>query len=184
MSADQRQPVDELQSVASPPTPLLPSFPPTWMVVHPRERRAKCTIRHLREQPGYVFYKYPKVPLPPAGYCRLGLGGPLLSPADAHSGLLILDGTWRWAEQMLPRFQDLPVRSLPPLVTAYPRVSKLMEDPDAGLATVEALFAAYRLLGRPTDGILDQYHWRDEFLALNGWSGLASSSTARSQASS
>ena len=53
--------------------------------------------------------------------------------------------------------------------TAYPRVSKLGTDPDNGLASVEALFAAYRILGRPTVGLLDQYRWGEEFLRVNGW---------------
>jgi hypothetical protein len=30
------------------------------------------------------------------------------------------------------------------------------------------LFLAHHLLGRPTDGLLDRYHWAAEFLALNG----------------
>ena len=51
--------------------------------------------------------------------------------------------------------------------TAYPRSSKLFDDPDAGLATIEAIFAAYVALGRDTSGLLDSYHWSDEFLALN-----------------
>ena len=50
---------------------------------------------------------------------------------------------------------------------AYPRVSKLGTDPDNGLATVEALFLAYHILGRPTECLLDHYHWADEFLRLN-----------------
>jgi ribosome biogenesis protein Tsr3 len=40
-------------------------------------------------------------------------------------------------------------------------------DPDNGLASVEALYLAYHILGRPTDGLLDQYHWGEEFLRLN-----------------
>ena len=47
-------------------------------------------------------------------------------------------------------------------------MSKRGTDPDNGLASVEALFAAYRILGRPTDGFLDHYHWAAEFLHLNG----------------
>jgi len=53
--------------------------------------------------------------------------------------------------------------------TAYPRVSKTYDDPAGGLATVEALYAAYRLLGRPTEGLLDHYRWAEEFLRRNGW---------------
>jgi pre-rRNA-processing protein TSR3 len=61
----------------------------------------------------------------------------------------------------------VPVRSLPPLTTAYPRTSKVRSDPDGGLATIEAIYAAYRLLGRDTAGLLDHYHWAAEFVELN-----------------
>jgi len=50
-------------------------------------------------------------------------------------------------------------------------VSKPGTDPDNGLATIEAVFLAYRILGRPTDGLLDQYRWAEEFLRLNPLSG-------------
>ena len=79
----------------------------------------------------------------------------------------MLDGTWKWAEKMEREFADVPVRSLPEWKTAYPRVSKLYEDPEAGLATIEAIYAAYRLLGRDTSNLLAGYHWAERFLELN-----------------
>ena len=91
----------------------------------------------------------------------------MLSSADAACGLLVLDGTWRLAGKMAGDFLDVPARTLPPWETAYPRTSKLFGDPLGGLATVEAVFAAYSVLGRDVTGLLDQYHWRDEFLARN-----------------
>jgi pre-rRNA-processing protein TSR3 len=142
--------------------------PPTVFVVHPKERRKKCSIEPLRGREDFVFWKYPRRGSESlAGYIRLDLDGPLLTAADRDSGLLLLDGTWKLAEQMLPDFQPLPARSLLPWRTAYPRVSKLYEDPDQGLATIEALFAAFWQSGRDTTGLLDQYHWRDEFLRIN-----------------
>jgi pre-rRNA-processing protein TSR3 len=150
-----------------PPHP--PAFPPTVIVVHPKERRSKCSVEPLRGRPGFAFWNWPKRgPEPLGGFVRLGLGGPELSPADAGRGLLVLDGTWRLASRMEPDFSDLPVRSLPPhWQTAYPRTSKLFKDPAAGLATIEALYAAYTALGRDTTGLLDSYRWRDEFLRSN-----------------
>ena len=145
------------------------SHPPTIIVVHPKERRSKCSVEPLRGRDGFAFWNWPKrVPQPLNGYVRLGLGGPELSPTEADRGLLMLDGTWRLASKMEPDFADLPVRSLPThWKTAYPRISKLTEDPAAGLATIEALYAAYVALGRDTTGLLDQYRWRDDFLRLN-----------------
>ena len=149
--------------------PEVHNAPPTIVVVHPKERRSKCSVEPLRGRPGFSFWKWPRRgPERLEGYVRLGLGGPTLSPADADRGLLVLDGTWRLVEKMEPDFADLPVRALPPTWrSASPRVSKLSEDPSAGLATVEAIYAAYATLGRDTAGLLDHYHWRDEFLAIN-----------------
>ncbi len=141
--------------------------PATIIVVHPRERRAKCTVQPLRQQPGFVFYKHPRLPQELSGYVRLGMGGPIISVADANCGLLVLDGTWRWVEPMERLAATVPIRSLPPLVTAYPRSSKVSENPDGGLATVEAIYAAYRLLGRNTTGLLDRYHWAVQFIEQN-----------------
>lgn len=102
-----------------------------------------------------------------SGYVRLGLGGPILGPDDANCGLLVLDGTWRHVEPMQRAHAEIPIRSLPPLITAYPRTSKVHQDPDGGLATVEAVYAAYRLLRRDATGLLDHYHWATEFVEQN-----------------
>lgn len=144
--------------------------PPTVIVRHSRENPRKCSVLPLRGRPDVVLLGYPvKVPPDLAGYVRLAAEGPELSAADAGCGLLLLDGSWRWAEAMTRDFAHVPPRSLHGVKTAYPRVSKLGTDPDNGLASVEALYAAYRLLGRPTEGLLDHYHWRLEFLRLNSW---------------
>ena len=146
----------------------MPTVLPTIFVVHPKEKRKKCTVEPLRGIPGFVFWKYPHVgPESLDGYVQLGFDGPQLSSSDANCGLLILDGTWRFAAKMEEDFGHIPVRSLPPLKTAYPRVSKMFENPDGGLATIEAVYAAYRLLGRETVGLLDGYRWAPEFLSLN-----------------
>jgi pre-rRNA-processing protein TSR3 len=115
-----------------------------------------------------VFLTYP-VAKPPLleGYIRLAADGPELSVADHACGILLLDGSWNWADKMTQAFEAVPPRSLHGVKTAYPRVSKLGTDPDNGLASIEALFIAYHLLGRPTEGLLDQYRWKDEFLRLN-----------------
>ena len=119
-----------------------------------------------------TFLRYPLAEHPCLdGYIRLAAEGPSLSAADAAHGILLLDGSWRWAGIMTRAFRDVPTRSLQGFRSAYPRVSKQGTDPDNGLASVEALFIAYHILGRPTDGLLDHYHWAEEFLRLNGWKG-------------
>jgi pre-rRNA-processing protein TSR3 len=142
--------------------------PITIIVRHPRERPQKCSVYPLRGRADLLFLDYP-VTNPPdlAGYVRLAPDGPPLTPADADAGLLILDGSWRWADVMTKQFAHVPPRALSGYRTAYPRVSKLYEDPAEGLATVEALYLAYHILGRPTAGLLDHYRWGAEFLRLN-----------------
>ena len=143
---------------------------PTVIVVHPKERRSKCSVEPLRGRDQFEFVRFPDpVPLSLDGYVRLGMGGPIISEKDRDHGLLLLDGTWKLAARMEPFYKDLPVRSLPSIKTAYPRTSKVFADPDGGLATIEALYAALRLMKHDVVGLLDHYHWKDEFLKLNGW---------------
>jgi pre-rRNA-processing protein TSR3 len=153
----------------TPKAPMPLDHPPTVIVRHPKENPRKCSVLPLRGRPDVVFLEYPLKESPDlGGYVRLAAEGPELSVADAASGILLLDGSWRWAGAMERAFADVPPRSLRGYRTAYPRVSKLGTDPDNGLASVEALFLAYHLLGRPTEGLLDHYHWAEEFLRLNG----------------
>jgi pre-rRNA-processing protein TSR3 len=144
-------------------------YPPTIVVRHPREAPAKCSILPLRGRADIVLLQHPVAERPNlTGYIRLAAEGPELAATDSPCGLLLLDASWRWAEAMNRGFLDVPSRSLHGFQTAYPRRSKLFQDPDNGLASVEALFLAYRILGRPTDGLLDYYRWRETFLQLNG----------------
>jgi pre-rRNA-processing protein TSR3 len=146
------------------------SYPPTIIIRHAKENPRKCSILPLRGRPGIVILGYPVKQMPDfASYIRLADEGPELSPVDLTCGLLLLDGSWRRAGAMTQAFQHVPPRSLHGYQTAYPRVSKLGTDPAHGLASVEALYIAHRLLCRPTEGLLDHYHWRAEFLRLNGW---------------
>jgi pre-rRNA-processing protein TSR3 len=148
---------------------MTPTFPPTVIVRHPRENPRKCSVLPLRGRAGLLFLAHPVRERPDLrGYVRLAAEGPELSAADAAAGVLLLDGSWRRAEAMIRDFEDVPPRSLHGWRTAYPRVSKLGTDPDNGLASVEALFIAHHILGRPTTGLLDHYRWADEFLKANG----------------
>lgn len=144
------------------------SFPPTIIVRDTHENPRKCSVYPLRGLPGLVFLPHPLQERPPLdNYIRLAAEGPELSAADAEQGVLLLDGSWRWAGKMIRDFLDVPPRSLHGYRTAYPRVSKQGTDPDNGLASVEALYLAHHILGRPLEGLLDHYHWAAEFLELN-----------------
>jgi pre-rRNA-processing protein TSR3 len=144
------------------------SYPPTVIIRSRRENPKKCSVLPLRGRPDVLFLTYP-VSSPPllSGYVRLAAEGKELSADDADRGLLLLDGSWRWAEPMNQAFLDVPARSLHGYRTAYPRRSKRGTDPENGLASIEALFLAYHILGRPTTGLLDHYRWAEAFLQIN-----------------
>ena len=140
----------------------------TVILRHRRENLKKCSLSGLEEYPGLAFYTYPTDPLPDlTGYILLKVGAPPLTKTAA--GLLLIDATWRLAavmEKQLPL--KLEARSLPGTwLTAYPRRHTDCPNPSAGLSSIEALYIAHQILGRPTEGLLDRYHWKDLFLSLN-----------------
>jgi pre-rRNA-processing protein TSR3 len=140
------------------------------LIVHDlREPANKCSLTPLRGMEGVRF-------VPMRGNERVDAGrriwlhpdGDELGPEDRGLGILIIDCTWRRVATLSKRIDgQLLRRRLPNLVTAYPRRSKLGLDPEHGLASVEALYAALALLGAPCPELLARYHWRAEFLAAN-----------------
>ena len=144
-------------------------LPQVLIVVRRGEDPAQCTVRPLRGTPGLDFLPYPLRQKPDlARHLLLAPDALPLSPADAGRPLLLLDASWRNAAKMRKSVEPVDARSIPPgWQTAYPRRSKIHEDPDAGLATVEALFAALCTLGFRDDSLLRFYPWRDAFLELN-----------------
>jgi pre-rRNA-processing protein TSR3 len=142
----------------------------------PRESAAKCSLTPLRELEGLRFvHDRPGLVLDAGRRILLHPDGEELGPADAgaHGAappLLVIDCAWRRVEGMLARVRgELVRRRLPPLVTAYPRKSRLVPDPDParGLASLEALYAALAILGEPRPELLAAYRWREAFLAAN-----------------
>lgn len=147
-------------------------YPPTIIFRHRKERLQKCSLRGIETRSDMRFYTYPLSEVPAVqGYVVLALDAPVLSPEDKERGLLLLDATWRYAGEMLKRVEQIPgliYRSLPQdLRTAYPRYQTGCSDPDRGLASIEALYAAYHYLGRDPAGLLDHYYWKEQFLELN-----------------
>ena len=95
------------------------------------------------------------------------MDAPPLSSADRGCPLLLLDSTWRLLAELRGCVTgDTIRRSIPGDVqTAYPRTSRYYEDPTGGLASVEALYVALKILGYDDPTLLDGYHWQEEFLA-------------------
>ena len=168
---------------------------PTIILRHRKENLKKCSLTPLSGHSALVFYSYPQgldqLPIVP-GTILLTIGAPVLSPRDGvdslergrdqpseggkiangQSPLLLIDGTWRLAkvmqQQVIHRYGPaLRHFSLPSCRTAYPRRQTDCAEPEEGLASVEALFLAHAILGRPCEGLLDGYHWKDSFLEMN-----------------
>jgi len=147
-------------------------FPPTVVIRHRLENLKKCSLRGLEGRADFIFLTYPYQTLPDLQhYIILSLDAPVLTKSDAGHGLLILDATWRYAAQMRKPIAQHPqflYRSLPPHHrTAYPRRQEDCPDPNRGLASIEAIYLSYRLLGRETSGLLDNYYWKEQFLEIN-----------------
>mgnify|MGYP001266903359 CR=1 FL=1 len=147
-------------------------YPLTFILRHRKENLKKCSLEGMKPSKEIEFFTYPQDNLPfIPNTIILKCEAPILTEADQGSPLLILDGTWKYAAQMEKYVWSLgsyKARSLPPLYeTAYPRKQTDCPAPLRGLASIEALYIAYRLLGREKKGLLDHYFWKEEFLKKN-----------------
>lgn len=135
----------------------------------PRESTKKCSLTPLRGMAGIRFLTWkPERRFAVGKRVLLHPDGSEISAADSGKPLLLIDCAWRRVPTLLASCDgELERRALPPLTTAYPRRSHTFEDPEGGLASIEALYAALALLGRPAPELLAGYRWADEFLRLN-----------------
>lgn len=140
-----------------------------WILRDPKESTRKCSLTPLRGVPGVRFVTYqPGLELPCAGRVLLHPEGEDLRPSDQGAPLLLVDCSWRRLDTLLSVVLGAPARRrLPPLRTAYPRRSRTFPDPAQGLASIEALYGALALVGRPHPELLAGYRWAAEFLASN-----------------
>ena len=146
---------------------------PNLIIRHPREKLSKCSLHGLEDRPDLRFVEFDREPAPACdGFLLLGFDGPPLALEDRDRPLLLIDGTWRLADRIVrgwaTELAAAEPRSLPAdWITAYPRRQTECAEPERGLASVEALYAAYHLTGRSTEGLLAGYRWAEEFLERN-----------------
>jgi pre-rRNA-processing protein TSR3 len=135
----------------------------------PRESTKKCSLTPLRGTEGVRFVGYEPDRRVDAGKrILLHPDGDEITRADRGKPLLLIDCAWRRLPQLLATVDgELEHRSLPKLITAYPRKSKQFEDPEQGLASIEALYAALALLGDPRPDLLESYRWKEDFFVRN-----------------
>ena len=141
---------------------------PTIIVRHRKENRKKCTLTAFENHPNFSFLSYPLKPIMIQNAILLSLEGKELSRADQNKSLVILDGLWRYISKMEKAIYSIEKRTLPQgFQTAYPRRQNDCIDPLRGLASIEALYIAYTILGKDKQGLLDHYHFKEAFLKLN-----------------
>lgn len=148
------------------------------VLIDKRENKKQCTIHPLRERPDFHlrYFDTGTELLPPlAGDVLLHVDG---EPLDEFARrrpevgrIATIDCTWKRLGPVLKRL-PLPLPALVKIpasfVTAYPRRSKIPGlDPDGGLATIEALFIAAAFFGVWDETLLEKFHFKKEFLALN-----------------
>ncbi len=144
-------------------------FPPTIVLRHRKENLKKCSLRGLEARTDMQFLTYPCTNYPDlSNYVSLYLNAEPLTLGDADQGLFLIDGTWKYSEVISRQVPSCKTRSLPKGIrTAYPRKQTGCIDPQRGLASVEALYIAYRIMGRDPSGILDHYYWKQAFYQNN-----------------
>ncbi len=136
------------------------------IVRHPDENLAKCTLEPLRLRKELSFFQFnASLEIEATDTIVLSVDAPLISEADAGRPLILLDGNWKHVPKLKSCLRGTPIyRSLPRVPTAYPRRNDDGFDPAEGLASVEALYLALKLLGHDDPSLLSQYHWREQFL--------------------
>lgn len=144
------------------------------ILVDKLENPRKCTIQPLkgREDFSFRYFSGNKPIAPFTADCLLHIDGECLSKLSRGSlkSLALIDCTWKKVPGVLQRLpQPLPrlVRMPDGFVTAYARKNKQGEDPDGGLATIEALFIAAAFMGCWDETLLDKYYFKDAFLEAN-----------------
>jgi pre-rRNA-processing protein TSR3 len=148
----------------------------SWLIIrHRKENLRKCSLRGLEGRNGFLFFSYPDCTKPGVlpsldGYILLDIDGEELTSSDT-APLVVLDGTWRYAAVMhrqIPQLTGCIRRKLPSSwKTAYPRCQTQCADPERGLASIEAIYAASLITGRSVDGLLDSYYWKELFFEKN-----------------
>jgi pre-rRNA-processing protein TSR3 len=147
------------------------------IVLDAGETANKCTIAPLADRPDFRLF-------PVRGE---GLIGPLSASLLLHhegecltrlaspevQTLASVDCVWRRLPKLVEKLEwqnnRKPVLGRIPFgfVTAYPRVGLPHQDPEGGLATIEALFIAVAVLGHWDSSLLSRYYFGPRFIELN-----------------
>jgi ribosome biogenesis protein Tsr3 len=139
-----------------------------------KENPRKCTILPQKHRPDFkIRYFQRQAPIPAfSAELLLHIDGECLSTLGESklNSFALIDCNWRKVDGALKRVaRPIPRLARIPdgFVTAYPRRNREGNDPESGLATIEALFIAAAFLKNWDETLLDNYHFKDSFLELN-----------------
>jgi len=148
------------------------------IIVDAKETANKCTIAPLASREDFRLF-------PVFGEGQLGpLSAPILLHHEGEClsslrsreempALACIDSVWRRVPRLLQKIdwvdgkQPLLAKIPGGFRTAYPRVGLPTQDPEGGLATIEALFIAAALLGNYDPTLLSKYFFARRFMELN-----------------
>lgn len=138
-----------------------------------KENTRKCTIHPLRERKDFTVRYFRSGPIPAfqADFLLHVDGKDLRDFKNSPpQSIAVIDCNWRkvpWVVENVAKPLPTLVKIPEGFVTAYPRRNKEGKDPDAGLATIEAVFIAAAFCGVWDESLLEHYHFAENFLAMN-----------------
>ena len=141
------------------------------IIVHSKERRKKCSLTPIMDWPEFTFYDDLDYEIPENALILHPEGAPL-TKEDRGRTIVLIDATWKYFKKMFnrdPHLKQYETRSVPGVLTAYPRQSKFKKHPPNYLASIEVVFCVGRILGKEEYiRTINEYYFKDEFLKLNG----------------
>lgn len=107
--------------------------PQTVILVHPRERRSKCSVEPLRKSPDFVFVKWPEpFPVSLTGYVHSALVAPYCLMRIASAGCCCWTGPGDWLPTWCPTASTSPYahcpQSSPPTQDAHDSLKIPLKD--------------------------------------------------------
>ena len=141
-----------------------------------KENPRKCTIAPLKDRTDFKIRYFQRNMKIPAFQTTLLLHIDGISLDEFAKSSMnvesigVIDCTWKKVEGALSRLEKpFPMLARIPngFLTAYPRKNAHGLDPDAGLATIEAIFIAAAFCGQWDESLLEHYHFGKDFLKIN-----------------
>ena len=134
------------------------------------DKNRDCSINYVKDRGDVLIYNKEEV----ANFnfdnkLILQIDAESLSSKDSGKDLIIIDMGWKDALKLSKRFpSQLQRRSISGFKTAYPKTKPSSIRPTGGLRSIECMFVAKLILrGIKDESLLENYHFKDQFLEIN-----------------